>query len=738
MRVNVSGELQISTIVRVSVALCGLLVLAALSGSVSMARAAAPQPLSWSGPILVSGDHPGAPTALNVYSPNSSSDPGYNGAPISVPACGRGICLIGDGTELYATPNPTGQDWSVISPEGDTPGAGAKPPSHFSCVSERFCATAFTLDGEIMFTATTTPLTAGAWPQAITIAPPGSPATTPEPPITTTPSAIACPSTSLCLVLSRAGTLYWSTAPTASGSWRSTQLLKTAGGSMKLTCASTKLCFASNGKTKTLVTSNPAGGVWTAANAKLATAVAHGANLPACAGARLCVFASQGGVFYASTKPASATSWKQQWKDPDNGTNGIVGATVACPGTHLCIAVDGARNLIRSTKPTGGRTAWHAHNDTGAILEPGGIWCWGLTSCLMYGDPGNGDNIVANRNIRATKSGWIGVASAGIPADFNRIVCAAATLCLAIDGNGRLQVSTTPTADTSWTTIPLPQKLADLACSSPSLCFARGTQGQLLTSISPVTAGTWSTERSKVDAITCIQQGCYALTTKGRVESLSGPSLKIALPHWAAPTAGAALTCTEPGRCLAVAGYEHGGTVWAVNGSHATRNVTTNKEIANPTVGCMTANECTVRTVNSGHPLPESEPAGGALTSTNAFASKPHWSYSPKAAAGTIRCFGSAGCSLLLLGAYSLTDHDDPEALSVIWRWQNGSGWKYTLWSALPSDVPPASISFNDVAEAGGDWFVAASGGTLITGVPGSGCNINAADAGCAVPNPGD
>jgi hypothetical protein len=71
----------------------------------------------------------------------------------------------------------------------------------------------------------------------------------------------------------------------------------------------------------------------------------------ACA-AVICVLAAVGvgaGVAHASTPLA--------WTATDvDATNPLAG--VSCPSTSLCVAVDGAGNVVTSTNPTGGGAAW--------------------------------------------------------------------------------------------------------------------------------------------------------------------------------------------------------------------------------------------------------------------------------------------------------------------------------------------------------------------------------------------
>jgi hypothetical protein len=689
------------------------------------------QSLSWSGPTIVSADHPGAPVALNVYSPDWSPN-ATNSTPLGVIGCAPGICLLSEGSsEVYATPDPTGSSWTQVVAGGTTGGSPDPKQSAFSCVSKSFCAVAFTANDTLMFTATATPLAAQSWPAAIAVAP------TTASGHAVTPGGLSCPSAKLCLALDRDGIMYWSTTPTVAGSWQSVPLLTAAGGTkaasadVALECPAAGLCFATNGTSETLVSTDPTGGAgaWKAVNSTLAAAVTSGHGnaggghaLPACAGVRMCVFATASGTFYSSTTPAVAHSWKKGWKDTAGAKSGDA---VTCPSRSRCMAVDGSDRLLVTKTPTNPR-AWRTANSRHNRQHlHGPLYCWGPSSCLAAG--------LGNADIHVSTS-WVRPSSTNTAANFERITCPSASLCMVVDSSGRLQSSSTPTSATPWTLLPIKTTIADVACASPSLCFARGTGGQVLRSDRQ-----WRPVSQRSVAITCVQLSCYTLAN-GRLSSLSGPKLNVALPGWKANSVGAALTCTGPGSCLAVATYKRGETIWGVNGHTITRSATGGDDMVNPTVACMNASTCMVRAEKPYDDNTNYVPPGGALSSNNAFAARPAWSFTAKTPSASIRCFGSAGCTLVLDGAGSLTDLDDEQGGSTIYYSPAGSSWdwQFLLWAAIADDqTQPAQTWFYDVAETDGNWFVSAASGGLVTGVSGNkSCSFDAADAGCGIPNP--
>jgi hypothetical protein len=190
----------------------------------------------------------------------------------------------------------------------------------------------------------------------------------------------------------------------------------------------------------------------------LVDANGNGLNGVSCPSASLCVAVDGAGTALISTDPAAASpSWSRT--EIDSGvTNGLTG--VSCPSTSLCVAVDGAGRAVISTDPAGGVGAWSA-----AAVDGGEFYCG------YHGEPGE---------CKLSLSG---------------VSCPSASLCVAVDSAGNAVITTNPTATTpTWgspTLIDPPDlvygDIQDLAvsCASTSLCVAVDDQGNVVITTNP-------------------------------------------------------------------------------------------------------------------------------------------------------------------------------------------------------------------------------------------------------------
>ncbi|MHB1930279.1 MAG: hypothetical protein ACYCUG_12815, partial [Acidimicrobiales bacterium] len=80
-----------------------------------------------------------------------------------------------------------------------------------------------------------------------------------------------------------------------------------------------------------------------------------------CPSVSLCVAVDVNGNVVTSTNPTGGVSaWTAANVDPGNTLSGV-----SCPSASLCVAVDGSGNVVSSTNPTGGASAWTAANVDG-------------------------------------------------------------------------------------------------------------------------------------------------------------------------------------------------------------------------------------------------------------------------------------------------------------------------------------------------------------------------------------
>jgi hypothetical protein len=68
--------------------------------------------------------------------------------------------------------------------------------------------------------------------------------------------------------------------------------------------------------------------------------------------------------------------------------------TIFCPSTRLCVAEDPASDMIASTDPTGGASAWTAVNEGQPNHMGAGVSCPTLSLCVAVGN----DDVLTSTN----------------------------------------------------------------------------------------------------------------------------------------------------------------------------------------------------------------------------------------------------------------------------------------------------------------------------------------------------
>jgi hypothetical protein len=128
-------------------------------------------------------------------------------------------------------------------------------------------------------------------------------------------SAIACPSSSLCVAADEDGNVFTSAEP-ASGSWSAPAAVDPGHDISDIACPTTAFCAAVDGDGNIITSAAPSGG---------------------------------------------ASAWKVTNVDPITGHE----ATIACPSSRLCVMMDEANDLATSTEPTAGASTSRARSPGG-------------------------------------------------------------------------------------------------------------------------------------------------------------------------------------------------------------------------------------------------------------------------------------------------------------------------------------------------------------------------------------
>jgi len=279
------------------------------------------------------------------------------------------------------------------------------------------------------------------------------------------PSAISCPSESLCVAVDGSGNLITSTeATTPAPSWTVRHLDGFA--LTAVSCASSSLCVAVDAHGQALVSGDPGAGAWSG--------------------------------------PVSIDS------------QALTG--VACPSASLCVAVDGAGKVLASTAPL---APWGEGSSVSlkAGDEMRGVSCAGVGLCVAVDAIGN-----AWVSGAPAGGGW-SQRAIDPPLGLTAVSCQSPGYCVAVDERGNALASEDPgVATPTWSSTPIDQgaSLAAVSCASSGLCVALDRGGAAFASDAPVSplpswAASTADPGGSPSAIGCLPGGsCVGLDAAGR------------------------------------------------------------------------------------------------------------------------------------------------------------------------------------------------------------------------------
>jgi hypothetical protein len=150
---------------------------------------------------------------------------------------------------------------------------------------------------------------------------------------------------------------------------------------------------------------------------------------------------ANGNVLTSSNPTGGAAAWTTTLVDnpsPDISTRGGLD-DVSCASIGLCVVVDVNGNVVTSTNPLGGATAWTLTNVDGGN-ELSGVSCPNVSLCVAVDADGNG-NAVTSTNPTGDASAW-SVAHVDGSNVLNGVSCPSSTLCVAVDGIGDVIIGT--------------------------------------------------------------------------------------------------------------------------------------------------------------------------------------------------------------------------------------------------------------------------------------------------------
>src|SRR5437667_953082 len=267
-----------------------------------------------------------------------------------------------------------------------------------------------------------------------------------------------------------------------------------------VSCPSSNLCVAIDDHGNAVSSSNPTGGAvaWNVTNVDGSVGPnASGPRLTAvsCPSSVLCVAVDTSGNVVTSTNPiGGATAWKEAHVD---GSNFLTG--VSCPNSSLCVAVDSFGNVVTSTNPTGGVAAWKVTKKGQQSSSPysqngfSSISCPTISFCIAGDYLGN---LLRSTNPTGGTAAWTAtraggsqctLGETGAPCALTAVSCVSG-LCAATDYQGNVVTSANPAAGASvWrvTHLNTPSYLSGVFCTSTTLCVGVDNGGKVFASSNP-------------------------------------------------------------------------------------------------------------------------------------------------------------------------------------------------------------------------------------------------------------
>jgi hypothetical protein len=308
-------------------------------------------------------------------------------------------------------------------------------------------------------------------------------------------AGVACPSATLCLAIDAQGRVVRSRDPSAGPTAWAGQATDPDEPLVAIACPSTSLCVAIDGSGGAFISADPA-----AASATWTRTVIDAGQRPtaiACPSTTLCVVSDGDQSVITSVDPAGgAAAWSRAAVDPGvdiscsryNVSCGLSLTGVACPSTHLCVAVDDEGNALISRNPIGGAAAWTVTN-----IDPEAASAYGLTalscpkvSLCVSADGYDGDALSATQP--SGGSGAWTITPVGFEPAF--ITCPLSTLCVGNDGDTPNFTSTDPAGPGStWHSTAAADSGAaidSISCPTVFRCVAVDTDGRVVSSVDDV------------------------------------------------------------------------------------------------------------------------------------------------------------------------------------------------------------------------------------------------------------
>lgn len=290
---------------------------------------------------------------------------------------------------------------------------------------------------------------------------------------------------------------------------------------------------------------------------------------------------------------------------------------IACPSTTLCVAADNEGDVVTTTEPTGGASAWTPIKVDGPTSDLSAVSCPSTTLCVVA----HGDDILASTDPTGGASAWT-VTTVDV-SGLSGVSCPTTTLCVAVDRSGNVLTSTNPAGGVgAWVTTNVGNQLfLGISCPTTTLCVAVDFAGDIVTSDNP-TGGVseWTTtpidNNGYLSGVSCPTTAlCVAVDFSGSVLTSTNPTGGAG--EWSAsPVASGfetSLSC--PTTTLCVGMDTKGGAVTSTNPTGGASEWTATPEVDNRGfvfgISCPTISLC-VAVDSAGNAVTSTDPTGDA------------------------------------------------------------------------------------------------------------------------------
>ncbi len=505
---------------------------------------------------VLSTTHPGASGAWKVAATFGASDPDELGS-ITCPSAH--LCVLIDNSyplALVSTDPTAGRStWHTVLDNGNVGG-----PLQAACPSASLCVetSVNARSGGFYVAVVKQPASKSAWNDAKV-----------GPHVPRGP--IACSSSRACAVFGKSGSGSAVTWTTDLGhGWHSARFGSSVAVPTALACPSSRLCLAGGSSGQIARLTLPAGAQGQP-NLSVATVASSSVTITSlvCPSMKLCLAGDSSGVTLVDTHPSTGSG---QWQTAHTITTDAALLAVTCPTATSCVAGDDVGAILTAPGPAGPWTRTEV--DTGHAITA--LMCLSATQCFAGDSAGQ----LLSTGAAGPSGAW--AASPIVPAGtIISLACPSTTLCLAGESDqdgGDVLVSQDPT-DTAptWRYIGVDGEDADdsdieepfIACTAINACASAfffvdtdaSSEGPGISTTSDPTKDGWTPRPfhgggdGQLTAISCSPLTCVATSNIGQVDVGSSASNHAFTA--ATIDSGRALTgvdCTPTGRCVAIDG----------------------------------------------------------------------------------------------------------------------------------------------------------------------------------------